>query len=148
MLQLWLVWCIIQPGSLTEVSPWPYRFGLAAWSRQPRNRSWPRNRVCRTYAYCKGKRSFPSISSPLWHELFYNLKTRGVWTADLIGRFSWDGPYPKHEELSEYLRWLLTGGLCSFRLVDQRLVIVRVEIDNSIPRFEFEFRFLDFDDSP
>lgn len=79
------------------------------------------------YALKVGRQaSFPPVPSRIWHELLYEFTHSPEFQRfDLkkFDEFSWDGSYPKSEELQEVLSWLLAGGLCMSRLNDQRLVV-------------------------
>ncbi|OHA05528.1 MAG: hypothetical protein A2934_05500 [Candidatus Sungbacteria bacterium RIFCSPLOWO2_01_FULL_47_10] len=56
------------------------------------------------YAEAHGKKTFPVIPSRPWHEFLYRLKkekSNEFPELECIGRFDWDGPYPKNPELEE-----------------------------------------------
>ena len=53
--------------------------------------------------------AMPFENEAPWHELFYDLKKAdGDGKPEFLGtlRFDWDGPYPKCQELSEFLHAL------------------------------------------
>lgn len=70
-----------------------------------------------------GKETLPA-SSRVWHEMLYEFthaEEFGRFDLRKFDNFSWDGPYPKSEELSEVLQWLSVGGLCMLDITNGRL---------------------------
>lgn len=79
------------------------------------------------YALDRGKKTFPAITSRVWHEMLYEFthaEEFGRFGLQKFASFSWDGTYPKSVYLQGVLRWLLTGGLCVPLLSDGRLKVV------------------------
>jgi len=86
------------------------------------------------YAVDNGKKSFPALRSPLWHEFLYRLKKElgGKFPVLLvIGEFDWDGPYPKSVYLSEIMSLMGGYGFVVSRLDDARIVLILKREENS-----------------
>ncbi len=87
------------------------------------------------YASSQGIESFPPlIYGSAWHELFYQLRENFPELAHCIGKFDWDGSYPKNRQLKDFGS---SAGYAFFgrtRPDDDRLILIRQREKNLLAK--------------
>ena len=78
------------------------------------------------FASLQGKKSFPQFNDRLWHEFLYFLKDehrKEFPQLACIGKFDWDGPYPKCRNLEEVMFGL--HNICYTQFPETRISLIR-----------------------